>query len=151
MYLSYFGTGSPDAEGIAARHLPFVPDRIRRVESYPLGAGLYCLGATMLQSVYMPIKRWSPQAEAEWLDCRADIERLEAAQSDAATYAQVIAEHGEEAWNRRLHDYEQLRFLRLCAVLRRREPDVQIGYSMLVYRLSAEQAAAAVYGPSPDG
>ncbi|HZL99129.1 MAG TPA: hypothetical protein VFD43_02660, partial [Planctomycetota bacterium] len=152
VYLSYFGTGSPDAEGIVARHLPFVPDRIRRVESYPLGAGLYCLSATMLQNVYTPQHPpWSAGDEAQWQACRADVERLEAAQADPAAFEALLAERGGEGWNRRLHDYELLRFARLCAFLRGREPDAQVGYSILLYRLSAEDAAAAVYGPPPAG
>ena len=152
VYLSYFGTGSPDAEGIAAKHLPFVPDRIRRVETYPLGAGLYCLSATMLQNVYTPVHPpWNAEREAEWRAARADVERLEAAQGDAAAFERVFAERGEAGWNARLHDYESLRFARLCATLRGREPDAEIGSSILVYRLTEEEAAAAVYGPSPAG
>jgi len=148
VYLSYFGTGSPDAEGLVAKHLPFVPDRIRRVETYPLGAGLYCLSATMLQNVYTPIKPpWSAQDEAQWQAARADVERLEAAQADPAAFDALLAERGEAAWNRRLGEYEQLRFARLCAWLRRREPDAQVGHSILLYRLSADDATAAVYGP----
>jgi len=152
VYLSYFGTGSPDAEGIVAKHLPFVPDRIRRVETYPLGAGLYCVSATMLQNVYTPIKPpWSAARESEWQQARADIERLEAAQTDQVSFQRVLAERGQAGWNSRLHDYESLRFARLCAVLRGRQPDDEIGYSILVYRLSAEEARAAVYGPPPVG
>jgi len=152
VYLSYFGTGNPDAEGIVARHLPFVPDRNRRVESYPLGPGLYCLSATMLQNVYTPQHPpWSAQDEARWQAVRAEVERLEAAQTDPAAYDALVARDGEAAWDRRLHDYELLRFERLCAALRGREPDAQIGHSILVYRLDAGEAAAAVYGPPPRG
>jgi hypothetical protein len=152
VYLSYFGTGSPDAEGIVAKHLPFVPDRIRHVESYPLGAGLYCVSATMLQNVYTPIKPpWSAAHEAEWQSARADVERLEAAQADPATFERVLAERGEAGWNSRLGDYEQLRFARLCALLRARTPDAEIGDSILVYRLTQDEATAAVYGPAPAG
>lgn len=150
VYVSYFGNGRLTAEGLVARELPCEPDRHRRAESYPLGPGLYCLSATMLQNVYFALKPpWTAQDETQWQACRADIERLEAAQSDAAAFAAAIAERGEAAWNRRMHDYESLRFARLCAFLRAREPDAQIGYSILVYRLSAEEAAAAVYGPAP--
>ena len=148
VYLSYFGTGSPDAEGIVAKHMPFVPDRIRRVETYPLGPGLYCVSATMLQNVYTPYHPpWSARDEAGWLAARADVERLEAAQADAAAFDALLAERGEAGWNRRLGEYEQLRFARLCALLRRRPPDAEIGHSILVYRLGADDARAAVYGP----
>ena len=152
VYLSYFGNGSPQAEGLVARALPGEPDRNRRVESYPLGPGLYCISATMLQNVYFPIKPpWSSRDEAQWQAARADVEKLEASQSDPAAFAALLADRGESAWNLRLADYERLRFARLCAFLREREPDAEIGYSILVYRLTAEEAAAAVYGPPPTG
>ena len=34
--------------------------------------------------------------------------------------------------------FDELRFGRLCHFLRQREPDAHIGYSILIYRLTAE-------------
>jgi hypothetical protein len=148
VYLSYFGKGHPDAEGIEATHLPFVPDTLRRVESYPLQGGLYCIGATMLQLVYLPVGvPWTTGDERAWLACKAEVDAMEASQPDPAAHAAVLARRPHDAWNRLLHEYEVLRFARLCAFLRAREPDEQVGYSINLYRLDDAEARLAVYGP----
>ncbi len=51
----------------------------------------------------------------------------------------VSAEKWRVAWER----YDQLRFARLCHYLRARQPDAMIGYSILIYRLSAAEIADA--------
>src|SRR5947209_6831662 len=43
--------------------------------------------------------------------------------------------------------FDHLRFARLCAWLRRREPDDSVGYSILVYRLTDRDVRDALYGP----
>jgi hypothetical protein len=45
-----------------------------------------------------------------------------------------------------LYQLEQLRFARLMAYLRRREPDDQVGWSILVYRLSDAEVRDALEG-----
>jgi hypothetical protein len=148
VYLSYFGKGDPDAEGIVATHLPFVPDTLRRVETYPLQGGLYCISATMLQQVYLPVSvPWTVADEQAWTACRAEIDALEASQRDPEENAAFLARRTTASWNERLHEYEVLRFARLCAYLRRREPDRQVGHSINLYRLSDDQAREAVFGP----
>jgi len=52
---------------------------------------------------------------------------------------------GEQAME--YDDFEQLRLARLCAYLRHREPDDQVGYSILIYRLSDRQVQQALLGP----
>jgi len=47
----------------------------------------------------------------------------------------------------RFLSFEHLRFARLCAFLRRREPDDNVGYSILIYRLSDQDVREALYGP----
>jgi len=42
--------------------------------------------------------------------------------------------------------FRVLRFARLCSCLRQREPDDQVGYSILIYRLSDLDVASAVDG-----
>jgi hypothetical protein len=55
----------------------------------------------------------------------------------------------EEHWDGMFQMFEHLRFGRLCAVLRRRPPDEQIGYSILVFRVNDAELRAALDGPAP--
>ena len=43
--------------------------------------------------------------------------------------------------------YELLRFSRLTSYLRHREPDDQVGYSILIYRLTDAEITSALEGP----
>jgi hypothetical protein len=49
-------------------------------------------------------------------------------------------------WNDVLRLYGSLRLARLCAFLRERKPDDNIGYSILIYRLTARDIHEALYG-----
>ena len=42
---------------------------------------------------------------------------------------------------------ESQRIARLCAYLRHRDPDDNVGHSILIYRLNAEEIRRAQYGP----
>ena len=50
-------------------------------------------------------------------------------------------------WLRKIQLYDALRFGRLCAWLRQREPGDRIGGSLLVYELSDDDVRAALFGP----
>jgi hypothetical protein len=51
-----------------------------------------------------------------------------------------------EQWYSVINDYEFLRFHRLAAFLRQREPDDNVGFSILVYHLSEDDLARALDG-----
>lgn len=150
VYLAYFGKGSPDYYGIAAESLSAKPGR-RGTGVLPvaggngqdarsttggdtgvppvadtLTGGVYCVSATMLQAVpIVPMGKWCRFYEQ-------DYQRLLASDE---------ARRGE-------HDlWLQLRFGRLAAYLRQREPDDNVGHSILIYRLSDDDVRAALSGP----
>ncbi|MBA3273763.1 MAG: hypothetical protein H0T11_07810, partial [Chthoniobacterales bacterium] len=50
-------------------------------------------------------------------------------------------------WQERVQLYHALRFARLCAALRHREPDAHAGYSILIFNLTDAEVANAVEGP----
>jgi len=143
VYLAYFGTGEPEYYGIKAT--PMVP-LLRTLPDQPwhaLHAGVYCVSATLLQQAYSPIRgAWNQALETEFQDLRA----LEPALIDydqhpsrrPAWEQSVPAAKWQAMW----HRYEELRFTRLCYLLRAREPDAQIGYSINIYRVSAADADA---------
>ena len=62
----------------------------------------------------------------------------------------LMAMEGEKEWNTRLLAFDTLRMARLCAFLRQREPDDEVHDSILIYRLTNEDARKAVYGPPPE-
>jgi hypothetical protein len=147
VFLSYFGTGDPDYEGIRATILPTLPEVGEPRKWHRFTPGIYAIGATMLQHVYSKVRGdWTPALEKEFQELRQIEPTLLAYQNDpvqrAALLKDVPAANWETGWKR----YEQLRFARLCYYLRIRKPDAQIGHSMMVYRLTAAEIAGATGG-----
>jgi hypothetical protein len=135
VYLSYFGVGRPAHYGIDAERLPSYRDPERTPELRPLRGGVYCISATMLQLVYSRFRGpWNRRYEDAY-------QRL----------VRALAEPGAAPDLATRRTYEQLRFARLCAFLRAREPDAQVHYAILVYRLSDEDVRRALEGPPPPG
>ena len=52
-----------------------------------------------------------------------------------------------EHWIETVNSYEYMRFRRLASFLREREADDNIGYSILVYHVSADELSRALDGP----
>jgi hypothetical protein len=129
LYLAYFGTALPQWYGIEARLLPF--DR-SAPKLTPLEAGTYCVSATTLQQVYSHHHgKWTRQYEADY--------QLALARSahEADLASTVSPAHTE--------DLQRLRFARLCAYLRKREPVAEIGNSILVFQLNQRELDQALY------
>ncbi|MGE3243248.1 MAG: ArnT family glycosyltransferase [Pirellulales bacterium] len=128
IYLSYFGTGSPQAYGVDAILLPMSPEH-RPPHWYELKPGVYCISASMLQGVYVdPRGPWTEKSEKIYQQLRAE---MSASTTDPAG----------------LEYFDSLRLARLCAYLRQREPDDTIGYSILIYELSADDLEQALRQP----
>lgn len=133
VYLSYFGTASPARHGIDALRLPSFLDMDGREHLGPLTPGLYCVSATMLQSVYLPPGGpWTAEHERTY---RALRKAVSGAKGPGAA--------------RLLRAHSRYRFARLCAFLRRREPDGRAGGSILIYRLGAAELKTCLEGAPP--
>jgi hypothetical protein len=144
VFLSYFGSGEPNYYGIAADRLPFVNGFKFARYWYEPRAGLYCISATMLQQVYTGVGEWTPALEREYRALRAqDTTWRELLTKPAPDFDRHRAMAG---WLR----YDALRFARLCAQLRTREPDAMVGYSILIYRVDAAELEQAL-GTNPSG
>jgi 4-amino-4-deoxy-L-arabinose transferase-like glycosyltransferase len=127
VYLSYFGSGEPNYYGIRATRLPFINGFKFMHPRYEPRPGFYCISATMLQQVYSRYRGpWTPEFEQTY-------RRLRQQTPDLAAWPQ-------SQWQ----EYDELRFARLCHQLRTRAPDHTVGYSILIYRVSAEELAAAL-------
>lgn len=140
VYLSYLGNGNPEFYGIRPRYLP--SNSWWQAGDYAaFEPGIYCISATLLQQVYLlPLSRWTPQLESLYQMALPRIEQLQrhqfvptAASGDATPLPDEIV--------------RRIRFGRLCAVLRERQPDDAVGYSILIYFLKAEDIDSALRGP----
>ncbi len=129
VYLAYFGTAQPEKYGIHAIRLPGyygIPS-----PALELDGGIYCISATTLQQVYartmgtwsVPYERYYRTTEARL----ADVGQAKISMDDATLL-------------------QELRVSRLCVALRHRRPLTQIGHSILIYRLTADEVAAALHG-----
>jgi hypothetical protein len=149
VYLSYFGTADPRFYGIDALLLPGFFDSWTP-QTFPLRGGVYCLGATMLQAVYLDAHLpWTPADEASYGKAQAEINRWDSTANDPAARGHLVHEKGADYWTDCIHTYGFLRMTRLCAYLRHRTPDDEVGYSILIYRLSNEEVRRALGGTPP--
>jgi hypothetical protein len=148
VFLSYFGSGEPDYYKITATKLPFVNGFKLRHPWYDPVAGIYAVSATMLSQVYGPARdTWEPAQEREYQELRQSQPLFRTYWTDPATQREVRSTGEAEAFEKKWVRYDQLRFARLCAYLRARQPDAAIGYSIFVYRLSQAEVDDAVNGP----
>ncbi len=53
----------------------------------------------------------------------------------------------DQQWGQIFNLFARARFARLCSYLRQREPDDEVGYSIMIYRLSDGDLARALDGP----
>jgi len=147
LYLAYFGSAEPQSYGIRAHLLPRDPSGADKSFS-GLGGGIYCVSATTLQQVYAnEMGRWSQPYEDAYTRALAEMARYRRSSGDPDARAQLIKTEGAERWLNKIQAFEALRFARLCADLRKREPIAKIGYSIFVYSLSNRDIDLALYGP----
>lgn len=149
VYLSYFGTGRPSYYGIEAKLLPCFFPQYPQAPIELLQGGLYCISATMLQSVYSQVPGpWNPTYEQVYQQVLHNLQIFESA-AQQNKQAELISQQGEEFWQNQIETYQQMRFARLCAALRKRRPLDQVGFSILIYRLTDQEVQQAVFGPAP--
>jgi hypothetical protein len=153
VYLSLFGPIDPGYYGIDAQLLPSYglhefDGRADHLDA-DLHGGIYCLSATMLQSVYLVASGpWYDGFEEAYQQLLVMHRDLKAATDDTAR-GQLILKYGRDMLAL-VPYYPQFRLARLNAFLRQREPDAEIGYSILVYRLSDDDVNRALFGPPPE-
>lgn len=152
VYQSYFGTGIPDYYGIEARQLPgYMGWRQQKV--FPLGPGTYCMSATMLQSVYIgPRGPWNVMYEVRYDRLKkqfADLGKLSPEERESLERQLNEASGSREtmALQNNFAEFDQLRLGRLNAYLRTREPDDNVGHSILIYYLDEDDLDRALNQP----
>ena len=139
VFLAYFGTASPAYFQIRANELSSSKPR----PLVPLDEGVYCISATALQQLYQkPAGRWRTQYEERYQEARKAIRPLQTA--DPVARWQLIESKGSTYWYQVIGQFEALRLGRLNAFLRQREPDANVGHSILIYRLTANDLREAL-------
>jgi hypothetical protein len=146
VYLSYFGTARPSYYGVRAELLPGFIDLQPPRLSPPLRPGVYALSATMLQAVYLAYAAgaWTPDYERQYQAVASEVAAFAAAPDSSRR--RLVAARGQPWWIQAFRAYEELRFSRLASHLRRRKPDAHAGYSILIYRVGADELAQGVGG-----
>jgi hypothetical protein len=144
VYLSYFGNGRPGYYGIDAINLPGFPRRPHEVPR-PLTAGVYCISATMYQGIYLDAPGpWTTNYQHDYETATSNLRVFDSTASNASDRARLIRQTGEGFWWKTFDVFEQLRFARLVAYLHRRPPDANVGYSILIYRVTEEDIREAI-------
>jgi hypothetical protein len=153
VYFSYFGSADPSYYHLDVERLPGPVDRLGWRAPPDLTAGVYCISATMLNAVYLPEAPgpWSPEAEGKYQEDGRALAIFATAYNNTAALHKLIVSAPEGAWAIVFKEFERLRFGRLAATLRRRDPDDEVGYSILVYRVTADELRRALDGPPPFG
>ncbi|MBL9199257.1 MAG: glycosyltransferase family 39 protein [Opitutaceae bacterium] len=147
VYFSYFGNNDLKRWKIDAVLLPQSFD-LRPASAYGLGPGTYVLSATMLQGVYGEVNGpWRPSLERAYVELHPLMQRLDAANTSPEALNAFIGQEGSDVWRQRIRAYDWLRFGRLCAWLRGREPSARITPGLLVFELSAENLRVALLDP----
>jgi 4-amino-4-deoxy-L-arabinose transferase-like glycosyltransferase len=150
VFLAYFGTGEPGYEGIDATRLFRLPDFGKLHSWRALTKGTYCVSATLLQQVYAAEHRWTLPLERQYQELRVLEATFVEYSSNPLRRAELNRDTPPEKWANLWKRYELLRFMRLCSYLQVRPADANAGYSILIYRLSANQVYAATAGSLAD-
>ncbi len=149
VYLAYFGTGIPEHYGLQTLRLPGFPEW-RPLSVYPLEPGTYAISATQFQQLYtQTFGPWNHVYEDAYQNAIRQLGLTEAAARSRDALTAALLQHPDERWQRLYGDYEKLRFGRLCGWLRAtgRKPDNHVGYSILIWKLSAADLKDALWGP----
>jgi hypothetical protein len=134
------------------------PDRrvkvllLRSPAALRLSPGTYFISATMLQPLMYgyrgPLGPWNERFERMYQTLYALVKPL--LNDDLAVRDEALHRHPANEWAITLDYFDQFRFARLTAFLRKREPLDTVNGSIVVYRLSAADLAVAVDGPPPE-
>ncbi len=148
LYFAFYGSPPLSYYGIQARSLPSFPERWQPHVPEPLTGGTYLISATVLQGVVILTPgRWNKQYELRLRNLQQNVDAYRALSTSPEGREQIVAYAPEKEWQDMCKMYESARFSRLASFLRQREPDDEIGYSILVYRLSDADVAQALEGP----
>lgn len=154
IYFSYFGCADLTHFGLTPDTAVLLPQfyDARPIEPYPLGPGAYVLSTTMLNSLYDGnfFGPWRASHEKRYRELVTEAARFHAVMNQPEALQALIEREGFVNWAATMADFDFLRFNRLCAYLRQREPDERITYGTVVYHLEVDDLQTALAGPPPE-
>jgi hypothetical protein len=147
LYLAYFGTADPRWYKIDAHLLSENHSSGNRTPA-PLSAGVYCISATTLQSVYaLELGPWCLDYEREYRSALAELRRYQNPPAASSPSIGQITNNSAAPSEKTIEEFDRLRLERLCAYLRHHDPIALIGYSIFVFDLNDGEINRALYGP----
>jgi len=138
---------STPQQGPAESAVTMLPTLFRDGPEPPLQPGTYCISATHLQGLYLPMwGPWTARREERFQDRLRAIALLEPLSDE-----ERLKTHGvtPELFARIVQDFHRLEYHRLLAQLRERTPDAVINGAILVYRLDAPTLRAILQAGPP--
>jgi hypothetical protein len=122
---------------------------VKNPSALRLTAGTYFISATMLQPITQPgagaFGPWNARLEKEYQDARRVVAPL--LSDDRPAREAALAQFAPGTWFDQINSFERLRFHRLAAFLRQREPDDNVDFSILIYRVNDNDLTRALDGP----
>ncbi|HVU39290.1 MAG TPA: glycosyltransferase family 39 protein [Opitutales bacterium] len=148
VYLAYFGTDNPEHYGIQARLLPGFPDWGKHAY-YSLQPGYYAISATLHQTLYTSaFGPWNAGYEAQYQECLRRLREFDLTADNPHARHELLEHHSAGYYENVYRIFEQLRLARLSSWLRHHKPpDASAGYSILIWKLNADELAAALTAP----
>jgi len=151
VYLAYFGNNVVQYWQVPAIRISGWPDMGRTNRAPAMLGGTYCISATQLQTVLIkPWGPWRPQYENAYWSLMKQMPELKKTIADPAGRDQYVQSIKDQETFEAVRLFDQLQFARLAAMLRQREPDDYVGYSILIYRLTDRDLREALLGPPPE-
>lgn len=143
VYLSYFGTAQSTYFGVDAQPIPHGWAATQGDSVFE--PGIYCISATNLQQVFLlGTSEWTPALEEQYQALLPEMTAFEQEPRGSAPSRGAIAMARGREFAFRFNSFQALRFGRLCAWLRAREPDDQVGWSILIWDLDEAELAEAL-------
>ena len=137
LYVSYFGTDKPERWGIRGRPLPdFTNPSLPDDDPIRYRPGVYCISATALVGPYFGRPPWDEEREREYVEILRLVKQREPLRRDEPASVQN--------WRHASVILADRQYFRLRSYLIKRKPDATIGYSILVFRLSAAELRTAL-------
>jgi 4-amino-4-deoxy-L-arabinose transferase-like glycosyltransferase len=149
IYVSYFGIASIDYYARGVKKLPGYHEQESNIP-FELKGGIYCISATMLHLVYLPdllgLKDLNSGLSDDniYKELEAEIKPFLAGMNDKKKFAEYIETKGQERVVNSYRIYHILRFAKLAKYLETRKPDDNIGYSILIFKLTDAEVADAL-------
>jgi len=149
IHIAYFGRADPAYYGLQATWLHSLRP-IEPITQPPsqLKPGVYCISATLLQTVYNKARGpWRPSYEERYRHTASEIADFQRLRKTDGGQKELLARRDAAAWVQLFDDYNQLRTARICRYLLQTEPAERIGYSIHIYHLDEIQLREALAGP----